>query len=143
VEFEWVFDGVATAGNLAPTVNDIIINALVGAPVGTTATATDDGLPAPATLSWIDVGLLSPLGTCTNAPTFNTATQAFAWNTAGCTAGPYVYQVQASDGQKSDLGTITVNLSNQPTNGVPEPETLYLLGAGLLGLGLFSRRRKS
>lgn len=145
VEFEWLFDAVATAGNLAPSINDTIINALVGDIVNTVITATDDGLPI-NTLSWTDVGLLGGQGTCSNAPTFNTTTQAFAWNTANCTPGSFLYQVQTSDSQKSDFGTVTINLSVQgpgPGTSVPEPTTLSLLGLGALGLGAFSRRRKS
>ena len=140
LEFEWVFDGVGVLSNLAPTVNDQIINALVGDTVSTTVTGTDDGQPN-ATLTWADIGLLGSLGTCVNAPTFNTATQAFSWNTTGCAVGQYIYQVQASDGSKTDNGTITINVGRQ-TNQVPEPGILSLLGLGALGLFAASRRRK-
>ncbi len=141
VEFEWLFDGVNSNSNLAPNINDQIINALVGDTVGTTVTATDDGLPAPGTLTWTDIGLLGSAGTCVNAPTFNVATQAFSWNTAGCAIGQYIYQVQTSDGQKTDFGTITINIG-QNGNQVPEPGILALLGLGALGLVATSRRRK-
>lgn len=146
VQFEWDFDAVAAGSNTAPTINDQIINALVGATVTTTLTATDDGLPNPPNaLSWTAIGLLGGLGTCTNAPTFNTTTQAFQWNTANCTPGSYIYQVQASDSEKSDFGTVTLNLAigNGGGASVPEPTTLSLLGLGALSLGVFSRRRKS
>lgn len=149
VEFEWLFDAVATAGNLAPSINDIIINALVGGNVNAVITAVDDGLPTlPGALSWTDIGLLGGLGSCSNAPSFNTATQAFSWNTSNCAVGSYLYQVQTSDGQKTDFGTITVNLSKQQCgpgqcNPVPEPATLSLFGLGALALSAFSRRRKS
>ena len=142
VEFEWVFDGVGALSNVAPTVNDQIINALVGDTVGTTVTASDDGLPN-GTLTWADIGLLGSLGTCVNAPTFNTATQAFSWNTTGCSVGQYIYQVQANDGSKTDNGTITINIGrNGGGNQVPEPGILSLLGLGALGLFAASRRRK-
>lgn len=144
VEFDWLFDAVNTAGNNAPSVNDVIINALVGTTVNTTVTGADDGLPvSPGVLSWTDIGLLSLQGTCSNLPSFNAGTQAFSWNTAGCALGSYLYQVQVSDSLLTDVGFITVNLSNQGGPTVPEPGTLFLLGLGALGLGAFSRRRKS
>lgn len=140
VEFDWLFDAVNTSSNNAPTVNDLIINALIGDTVNATVTATDDGLPS-GLINWADIGLLGGLGTCSNAPSFNTGTQAFSWNTAGCTAGTYIYQVQASDTLLTDFGTITVNLSQRQS--VPEPATLSLFGLGVLALGAFARRRKS
>ena len=143
VEFDWLFDGVNSLSNLAPTINDQIINALVGDTVSTTVTATDDGLPS-GTLAWTDIGLLGSLGSCSNAPVFNVATQAFTWNTAGCAVGSYIYQVQANDGQKTDFGTITVNLgTNGGGNQVPEPGILSLLGLGALGVAAAARRRKT
>lgn len=142
VEFEWLFDAVATSSNLAPSINDQIINALVGDILNSTITATDDGLPnPPGTLSWTNIGLLGGTGTCTNAPTFNTATQTLSWNTANCTPGAYIYQVQTTDSAKSDFGIYTINLSVGQT-AIPEPTTLSLLGLGALGLVAFSRRRK-
>ena len=144
VEFDWLFDAVNTGSNLAPTVNDAIINALVGSTVNTTITGVDDGLPnPPGALSWADLGLLTPLGTCANTPTFNTATQAFSWNTAGCAVGPYIYQVRASDSLLTDVGSITVNLTSDGTPTIPEPATLALLGLGALGMGTFARRRRT
>jgi len=143
VQFDWLFDAVNTGSNNAPSVNDVIINALVGTTVNTTLTAADDGLPVPpGALSWTDIGLISPQGTCSNLPSFNAGTQAFSWNTAGCAVGSYIYQVQVSDSLLTDVGIITVNLGRNG-NTVPEPATLYLLGLGVLGLGIFSRRRKS
>lgn len=141
VEFDWLFDGVNALSNLAPTVNDQIINALVGDTVGTTVTASDDGEPS-GTLTWADIGLLGSAGTCINAPTFNISTQAFSWNTAGCAIGQYIYQVQANDGEKTDNGTITINIGRGNGNQVPEPGILPLLGLGALGLFAASRRRK-
>ncbi len=145
VEFEWLFDAVTSASNNAPSITDVIINALVGAVVNTTLVAGDDGLPIPpGALSWTDIGLLGALGTCSFIPTFNTGTQAFNWNTAGCAVGSYIYQVQVSDSLLTDFGTVTVNLTTggQPP-GVPEPGTLALIGLAGLGLGAFTRRRKS
>lgn len=35
-----------------------------------------------------------------------------------------------------------VRLTNDPINSVPEPSTLLLLGSGLLGFGIFARKRR-
>lgn len=141
VEYEWLFDAVNTAGNNAPSINDQIINALIGDNIVTTVTASDDGLPTPpGALTWTDIGLLGSLGTCDNAPVFNTATQAFSWNTTGCTAGTYIYQMQTSDGSLTDAGVLTINLAQRGTT-VPEPATLSLVALSLFGLSA-ARRRK-
>lgn len=141
VEYEWLFDAVNTAGNNAPSINDQIINALIGDNIVTTVTASDDGLPnPPGALTWTDIGLLGSLGTCDNAPVFNTATQAFSWNTTGCAAGTYIYQMQASDGSLTDAGVLTINLAQRGTT-VPEPATLSLVALSLFGLSA-ARRRK-
>ena len=138
VEFEWLFDAVATAGNLAPSINDIIINALVGDNLNAVITAVDDGLPTPpGALSWTDVGLLGGLGSCSNAPIFNTATQTFSWNTSNCAAGSYLYQVQTSDGQKTDFGTITVNLSARQ---LADPASVGTVTEALAEAGLDAQR---
>lgn len=147
VEFDWLFDAVNTASNNAPSVNDVIISALVGDTVSTTITGADDGLPIPpGALSWNNIGLLNPLGSCTNAPSFNSSNQLFTWNTTGCALGSYIYQVQVSDSLLTDVGNITINLSARPGGGgnqVPEPGTFSLLGLGAFGLVMVARRRKA
>lgn len=141
VEFDWLFDAVNTAGNNAPTVTDAIINALVGATVNHTFTATDDGLPNPPNaLTWS--GLVGFLGAAPAIlPTFNPLTQVFTWNTTGSAVGTYIALVQASDGSLTDIGQLTIKLGTQPGR-VPEPATLSLLGLGLAGLGWIGRRKK-
>jgi hypothetical protein len=143
VEFDWLFDAVNTgSGNLAPVVTDAVINALVGDTVNFQFTATDDGNPnPPGGLSWTFIGFL---GGGINAPTFNSATQQFEWNSTGSAVGTYVAQVRASDGSLTDVGLLTINLGtgNEPGGQVPLPGTLSLVGLGLLGLGAAGRRKR-
>ncbi|WON72518.1 hypothetical protein [Nitrosospira sp. Is2] len=143
VEFDWLFDAVNTgSGNLAPVVSDMVINALVGDTINFQFTATDDGNPnPPGGLTWSFVGFL---GGGINAPTFNSATQQFVWNSAGSAVGTYVAQVQASDGSLTDIGLLTINLGmdNGPGGQIPIPGTLSLVGLGLMGLGVAGRRKR-
>ena len=147
VEFEWVFDAVATGSqNLAPNVTDAIINALTAGQVNHTFTATDDGNPVPPGAVSFLAGLNFTPG-CGGAATFNNSTGAFSWDATGCADGTYVAQVTATDGSLTDVGLLTINIGDiitpPPPTGAPEPGTLALLGAGLGIVELLRRRRRS
>lgn len=137
VEFEWLFDAVNTgSGNLAPTVNDMVINVFQGDVLNATVTGTDpEGQP----LTWNLQSLFGPGNT--SAFNFNNLTQLISWDTAGVALGQYIANIRASDGSLSDVGTITINVVNRPSGNIPEPGILSLLGLGILSLG-FIRRRK-
>ena len=139
VEFDWLFDAVQTGtGNLAPQVNDAIINVIQGNTASHTFTGTDpNGTP----LTW---SFLSLLGSgIAIAPSFNPATQLFTWNTAGSPLGQYIAQVLASDGSLTDVGQLTINVvSNGGGGTVPEPATLLLLGMGAAA-AVARRQRKT
>lgn len=86
VEFDWLFDAVDTgSGNLAPDVNDLVVNALVGDLINETITATD-----PNTGDTVTLNLSNFFGPGVNlSPTFtpgasgNPTSGTFAWDTAG------------------------------------------------------------
>lgn len=139
VEFDWLFDAVNTgSGNLAPTVTDAVINALVGDTINFTFTATDDGNPnPPGALTFTYLGFL---GSPAIAPVYNPATNSFVWDTTGSAPGTFIAQVRASDGSLTDVGSLTINLSVGGT-AVPEPGVLSLMGLGLAGLGALARRK--
>jgi hypothetical protein len=155
VEFDWMFDGVDEATNQAPTVDDAVINALVGDPVNHTFTATDpeDGSLLAPPGSW-DPNLVLGAGFDFALPVFDPNTQQLTWDTTGYAAGQYLIQARAFDSDGvGDFGLLTVNLCDSPNDppcgsapppppGVPAPGTLALLGLGMLGLG-WSRKKKN
>ena len=134
VEFDWLFDAVNTGSNLAPVVDDVVINALVGDLITHTMTGTD---PNGDSLTWDLVAFTGP-----GAFSFNTATQFFSWLSSLAGPGTYIASIRASDGSLTDVGTITINLA-LPSLQTPEPEMLALFGLGLAGVGLLGRRRRT
>ncbi len=145
VEYDWLWDAVASTGNnLAPAVDDVIINALVGDNISHIMTAID---PEGDPLTWDLLSFLDG-GLANNAPTFNPLTQLFEWDTTGSAVGQYIANIRANDGSITDVGTITLNLTTggnppppPPPTNVPEPGILALLSMGLLGMA-GTRRRK-
>lgn len=137
VEFDWLFDAVNSTGNLAPDVDDAVINALVGDTINHPFTASDPNND-PLTLTLVNFN--GPCGTLNG--TFDANTGDFSWDSTGCGPGTYIVNVQASDGLLTDVGTLTINLSQGDPGEIPAPAALLTFGAGLLGLGAVARRRR-
>lgn len=137
VEFDWLFDAVATSAvNRAPVVDDAVITILQGQSVNHTFTGTDpDGNP----LTWSFVDFLSALPPALSS-SFNAATQQFTWNSTGSALGTYLAQVRASDGLLTDIGQLTINVVAGNGGEVPEPGSMLLLASGLSVAALVRRR---
>lgn len=158
VEFDWMFDGVDAAVNQAPTVDDAVINALVGpGPIMHTFTATDpeDGALLGPPGTW-DPNLVLGAGFNLALPVFDPNTQMLTWDTTGYAAGQYLIQARAFDSNGvGDFGLLTINLCASPNDppcastpppppppGVPTPGTLALFGLGLAGMGWTRKKKK-
>ena len=142
VEFAWVFDAVGQNDNLAPSITDLTINALIGDNISTVLPVNDPN-GDPVTVSFLD--LLGPGNVSIAGSMFNTSSLNFSWSTLGLAAGQYVASFLATDGSLTDQGTITINLS-APSGPGPQPASapggLLLTGGLLLGVAGGLRRRK-
>ncbi|WP_100657976.1 PEP-CTERM sorting domain-containing protein [Alteromonas flava] len=142
VEFVWLFDTVNSQNaNLAPSITDVVINALVGDTISETLVVTDPNAGDVLTTSFIS---FLGAGGAVGGSTFDPNTLEFDWDSSGFAAGTYVATFGVSDGSLSDQGTVTINLRNRSTNpSVSEPSTLAIAGLGMLGLAAMRRRRKA
>jgi hypothetical protein len=138
IEYVWLFDGVDQGtGNLAPSINDLVVNALVGDSISEMVVATDPNIGDILTLSFIN--FVGPGGVMPGNSIFDPLTGAFDWDSTGFAPGTYIATFGVTDGSLSDQGTITINL-RRPSTSVPEPTTGILLGAGLLALARLRKK---
>ncbi|CAA0347628.1 exported hypothetical protein [Alteromonas alvinellae] len=143
VEFVWLFDVVdSQAANLAPSINDIVINALVGDSISETLVVTDPNAGDVLTTSFLS---FLGAGGAVAGSTFDPNALEFIWDSTGFAAGSYVATFRTIDsGGLSDQGTMTINLSNrQTTPTVSAPSTFALAGLSILGLVVARRRRRA
>lgn len=114
VEFDNMFDAVGAPGH-TPVADDASIDGFVNQTITHTFTGSD---PDNDPLTWTFIDLVGPGNAEPEiAHTFNPLTQEFSWNTAGSIPGTWIAQVQASDGSRTDIGDLTINLETH-TSGV-------------------------
>ena len=132
-----VMNGIIGGGgggeNMAPAAADADLGDIANAIITHTFTATDDGLPEPASLTWSN--LTSTGGSPSVAATLG-ADGSFEWHTIGSARpGTYSWEATVSDGELTDVASLTLNLI------VPEPATITLFGLAMVGLVGLGRRR--
>jgi hypothetical protein len=144
--FDGFFNSISvTDPNNPVTVNDhMIFNVMANDPgnnpVTHNFTATNlDG--DPLTWSGFTFGTYTPdYGGSGSGPvvaaTFDTNMQVFSWNTTGSPRGIYTWNVNVSDGEASDTGTLTIHVTD-----VPEPATAAACVVAI-AVGLAYRRRR-
>lgn len=107
-----------TPTNLPPTVNaGVDDTAVAGVSRALNGSATDDGKPLPALLSTLWSVVTSPLG---STVTFGNSLLA-ATTATFSTAGTYVLQLAANDGQFNSTDTVSITVSAAPGNPDPPP----------------------
>jgi len=87
----------------------------------------------------------SPVVGINGAPVTGTPTGTFTFTVTPCVSGPGDVQVcGGSDGlgpTGADSAQVLISFTYVPTSTVPEPATLFLIGSGLIGLGVIARRK--
>ena len=141
VEFVWLFDAVDSSSvvNQAPTVVDDVVAALVGDVITETIVITDPDLD---TVTGSFVSLLDGTGTTVTTSSFNTSTFEFSWDTTGYAPGTYQAVFEGSDGNLTDRGTLTINLTAAST-AVSEPASIFLAGMGAFAFMGMRRRKRT
>jgi hypothetical protein len=130
--------GSAT-GNLAPTVGIVFNTAPITATVGTAVSFTASWGTFTGTVSSV-----AATGPANNRVVDLAALGVFApaGGLAAFTAGPMSLTFSATQtGGINAAVSASYTIASPPTGRVPEPATLALIGAGILGFGMMRRRK--